>query len=561
MSKKKSYKKLLKPEAGLFDRRYWLFAVGLALLLVLIQGHAITRPINGLHSWGEAHGAWCARVHVTYGLGYTGGFTTWAVGDPPQQPPRRYLDHPQLGVLTTTAFMAVFGVNDWSTRIGRIFFSVATLLILLMILRGLKSLDAKTSLLAGLFAVLFPISGYFGVGSFESPLGLFGVWCYLVIIGRMQNTERRWWHLPALGMSLFLSIQMSWGGFFYALAIGVHYVARCVWRRSWPQWWLLAVLVVAPLASVGTVMAALAMARGGDIGALLEIYKWRTTAQATSSQGVSFDWVAWFGRLGVLSVLNFTWIALALGLGHCVYHCVAWVRQLVLRKTADKGATFPRANPLFWLLLLTPLAQLFLLKGAMWHHHYWLRPITPLLSVAAACAVMGLWDLLRKLNVALAGAMVGLTLVLFALQAAKGTKYYYDIVQHPLPKIQMLQRLRDAIPPDKALLSFQSFVVQDNPAKGSHYRPQIAWYLDRRIVPSNSLQDILAKAATGRFPRYLVPAVQQLAPLINELARQYPIVEQVPGVARVDGIPLDPSMPMNRGSLPYLVFDLTRPKR
>jgi hypothetical protein len=51
-----------------------------------------------------------------------------------------------------------------------------------------------------------------------------------------------------LAIALFVMIQLSWVGVFYALALGLHYVVTCLARR-WVQWPVLAVLALVPLLS------------------------------------------------------------------------------------------------------------------------------------------------------------------------------------------------------------------------------------------------------------------------------------------------------------------------
>jgi hypothetical protein len=68
----------------------------------------------------------------------------------------------------------------------------------------------------------------------------------------------------------------------------------------------------------------------------------------------------------------------------------------------------------------------------------------------------------------------------------------------------MFKMLNKNIPPDKALLSFESFVVNQHAAKGAFYRPEIGWYLDRPIVVARGLADIQEKAKTGKYPYYLI---------------------------------------------------------
>ena len=129
----------------------------LVILLASILGRDITRPFYGLHSWAEAHGPWHARTHLKYGLGYTHGWLTKAVGNPPTENPSRYLDHPHLSCHMTLPFYAVFGVHEWSYRSLNIILTIITLLLFLKILHGL--LDDTTALLAGLLFCLFPVIG------------------------------------------------------------------------------------------------------------------------------------------------------------------------------------------------------------------------------------------------------------------------------------------------------------------------------------------------------------------------------------------------------------------
>jgi len=77
------------------DRHFWTLACAVLLVLALArtfdyslvppsyEGVFITRPYGGLHSDAAAAGAWAARSHLKYGLGYTKGYRTLVVGDPP----------------------------------------------------------------------------------------------------------------------------------------------------------------------------------------------------------------------------------------------------------------------------------------------------------------------------------------------------------------------------------------------------------------------------------------------------------------------------------------------
>ena len=118
--------KSAKPEKrpGLCERHFRIFALGVICIWILTrvfdfslmppsyQGLFITRPFYGLHSWANANRAWAARSHVKYGLGYTGGYSTPAVGDPPPAHPQRYVSHPSLETLIMAFGMLLFGSEN-----------------------------------------------------------------------------------------------------------------------------------------------------------------------------------------------------------------------------------------------------------------------------------------------------------------------------------------------------------------------------------------------------------------------------------------------------------------
>ena len=133
--------------------------------------------------------------------------------------------------------MLIFGVNERGVRIGGIIITVISLLLFLRILRGL--LDDKTTLLAGLLFVIFPITGFFWAQAWLTPLSLvslLAMWYYLVILGSIKDgPEAKALHKWGLGLSLFFMLQLRWEGLFYAMAIGVHYIFRCIRRKQFPQ--------------------------------------------------------------------------------------------------------------------------------------------------------------------------------------------------------------------------------------------------------------------------------------------------------------------------------------
>ena len=522
---------------------FWLCAGLLAILLVSTLSRDITRPFYGLHAWAKASGSWAARSHVKYGLGYTKWMSTWAVGDPPTENPKRYLDHPQLAVLWLSLFMRVFGVNEFSYRLLNCITSAISLIFLLKIFKGL--LDDKTALLAGLIYILFPISGYFGLGGWPTLLGFMSLWFYLVQIGALRNApEPSRVHKYGLAVSLFMALQFGWTGFFPAFAIGLHYVARCVFRRQLPDKSLLTILVLAPLSSLALNFIIMAGGYGWDFGKIVELYKWRSA----KGEMPEFRWGAWFAKFWEFAVTNFTTPILIIAI---LYLTFGQLFVFMQAKSGEQDKRRPRQFPQFWLFTITPVSQLLILRGALWRHQTWEMPLAPLIAIAAALGVMLLADILKKLRPRLATASTAVLVGAFTVCCIIGTNHYYEIRWQSPAKIRLFKMLNQRIPPDKALLSFEPFIVDQHESKGGFYRPEIAWVLDRDIVQAKSFGEVQKHTETGRFPYYLVPYVDQLAPLINQLRKYYKFefIQGDPGESRNSKF-------YRAGMMPYMIFDL-----
>ena len=532
-------------EKNKFNGYFWIFGGLLCILLISIMARDINRHFTGLHSWADAHGPWQARVQVKYGFGYTKGLYTWAVGDPPTENPSRYIDHPQLTGLINAAFMAVFGINRWALRAENLVATVVTLLLFLKILRGL--LDEKTALLAGLFFCMFPLIGYFGIYMWLYPLAFWAIWCYLVLInGLRDGPEAASIHKLGLAAGLFFGLQMNWEGLFFAMAIGVHYIFRCVYRRKFPDVTMLAILVIAPLSSMIVNFAIMAAGHGWDFQRILELYKWR----AGSGEMQQHNWAKWFAQLWEHAVTNFSLPVLIVAIAYLTFGQILIFMSGAAKKTAANAV---RRFPHFWFFIMPAVFQLFLLKGCLWKHQTWERPLMLPVAIAAALGIMLLSDVLVKVRPLLAKITTVSIIFIITISCAKGLNNYYSITHFSPEKVKLFTMLNESIPPDRMLLSFETLKVEQHKAKGSHYRPEIAWYLDREVVQATTLSEIQKYAQTGKFPYYLMPgtyysreASEYLAKLSSELQKRY----------KMTYIPQDPGGPGKAPMLPYLIFDL-----
>jgi hypothetical protein len=346
-----------------------------------------------------------------------------------------------------------------------------------------------------------------------------------------------------LALGLFLGLQLAWEVFFFCLAIGLHYIVGCIRRKQLPNWSLLAILVAAPVSGLFLNAAILAAGHEWNFQRLIELYKWR----AGSGEMQQHDWGEWFAVLWQHAVNNFSLPILIVAIAYLTFGQLFVFRARTAEKTAPATA---RRFPQFWLIMMPALFQLFLLKGCLWKHETWERPLMLPLALAAALGIMLLADVLAQLRPLFAKIAVAVLVVIIAISCARGLNHYHSISHFSPAKVQLLTMLNRRIPPDQALLSplypFEGLIAHQHEAKGAFYRPEVAWYLDRQIVQAGTFEEVQAKAKTGRFPYYLIPYHQQLAPFISQLRKRY----------KFESIPGDPGGKGKAPMMAYLIFDL-----
>ncbi len=535
---------------------YWLCVLGIIILMCCMEAREIARPFYGLHSWGEASGAWAARTHVKYGLSYTKGMSTWAVGEPPTQTPQRYMDHPQLGGLLAWLAGSIFGVHEWTFRFVAVLVSIPIMIFFMQILKEL--MEPLPALLAGLLCALFPLVGYFTMGGWTTLLGFSAIYFYLIVIKAFKdNPEPKRFHKIGLALSLFFGLLVAWPGFFYALAIGLHYVFRCIKRKEYPSKSLLAILIFSPGISLLIDFTIMFIGYGGDPTKIIELYKWRA-AKGEMQQMQSFDWPLWFDKLWEFSSTNYTLPILIIAI---LYITIGQLFVFMVTPDSNTGRRI-RQFPQFWLFFMVPISQLFILRGCLWKHQTWLLPMTPCVAIAAALGIFILWDFLKKINFRAALVVVLAVLGICVGYCITGTNYYYSIRWQPEAKIKMFQMLNSRIPPDKYLLSFDPFVVDQHAAKGAFYRPEVAWYLDREIVQASKLEEITTAAKTGKYPFYLLPLSvgdPQVDAYLANLSRQLGQLYKYEYIAGQSGEFDKKDRFVKAGMSNYILFDLNNP--
>ncbi|MBN1437153.1 MAG: hypothetical protein JW936_08760 [Sedimentisphaerales bacterium] len=501
------------PNAQPFYCRYFWH---LALVIILLTGllhtgypfsHGITRPYNGLHSWDEAAAAWIARCHVNYGLAYTHGIATMEVGNPPSPQPLQYLNHPQLTPLVDAAWMYILGPHVWALRVEHLVATMLTVFLLIKVLRPL--LGPGVALIAGLFYGIFPITAYFGSRGWVFALALWALWRYLGLIGQLPQAapKKRLRPLVELALCLFLMIQFDWTGVFYAFTIGLHFVFHTIFQyaraKTKPIWSLFAVIVFFPIAGMFVNFLVMLAGNNWQIKKLIELYQWRSAA----AEHESFSWSDWFIQFRNFTINDFTIIVSVITLIYIAYFIIAQIVRFIKGPTAKP---WPRILRPWWFLLLPGVFFILAFKGLIWEHQFWFWPFAGFFAVTAACALALVFDFFSKISYRPIAYIAGtLLFAACAFYCAKDTLDYHQVTWQSRRTLQMFQHLQDLIPPDQSLLSFKNFMIQQSDAKLAHYRPEYAWYLDRPIIVAQSIPEIQTQAATGRFPYYFIPDIEQ----------------------------------------------------
>jgi len=327
------------------------------------------------------------------------------------------------------------------------------------------------------------------------------------------------------------------------MAIGVHYVFRCIRRRRHPEITMLAILIIAPCSSLILNFVIMALGKGWNLQRILELYKWRAGAAEVGEH----DWGKWFTQLWKHAITNFSLPVLIIAISYLTFGQLFVLMTNTQKKTKE---TTLRRFPQFWFFILPAIFQLFLLKGCLWKHETWERPLILPVAVSAALGIMVLYDILERIRPLLAKMATVVLILIITVSCIRGLNHYHSISHFSPAKVKLFTMLNKRIPPDKALLSpifpFEGFIANQHKTKGAFYRPEVAWYLDREIVQAITFEEIQEKAKTGRFPCYLIPDIPQLNPLMNQLQKRY----------RSERIPADPGGPGKSRMLPYRIFDL-----
>lgn len=451
----------------------------------------------GLHDWARANEAWAARTQAHYGLAFTKGYRTVALGNPPSEP-IRYVSHPVLPTLIDGLSMKFLGerwykLPIWLAGLAGLCFFTAL---------ARKLLGDVRALLAAILICVFPLMTYFGDGNGLFFVSIWALWSYLHGVGVFPAPNQKAC-LVQLAAALFLMVQLSWVGVFFAAVIVGHYFIR-LWRSHEKiRRPILAVILAAPALSVGSNFLVMLSGYDWNWTQIFSLFQWRFA----QGERDAFAWGPWFRTFWDHAVANFTWPVLILGLCYCAWRVLVRIVRLGSSKPGDEmPAALAFAG--WWYFLLPGLLFLGLFKGLLWEHQYWLRPLTAFVAMAAASALAGFYRSAAFL-LGRRSSLFFSTLILALLLAFcfSGTKAYFAVRWQSLRTIELFDYLQRQIPPDKALLSFKDLRPMQHKNKPRFLRPEYAWHLDRDVAAASSLEAI--QTAGDRYPIYFIPAADQ----------------------------------------------------
>ena len=518
----------------------------LVFFFVLLAGREIDRPFIGLHSWDESLASWVARAHLKYGLGYTRGIATLAVGNPPPAVPPRYLDHPQLHALLDTGAMALFGQNDFALRLAALIVTAACLPFLVALLRRLY--DDDTAVLATFLYIIFPITPYFNAAAWTYwmlPFILLGFWCYLVLIGELRDAGpagKR--HLVGVAVAVFILPQLYWVGFFYPAAIAIHYLLRSFKKRQWPDKRILAAIVVPTVASTIVVFGILLYARPGGMASIMAMYRSRSDVAANDPTRTR---IGWFVRQWEMVRSNFTLPVCVIVAGYIVYRVISHIRSRSQStgETDKSSRTFLHAS-----LFSSPgLLSMVFLTEWFWPHEFAYKSFSLPVAIATALGILKIRDSLEARRNAWGNWTTFAVIAVICAFAIRGLDDYYGIRHRTPTEAEMFKQLNRDMAPDQTLLTYQSYYMPQFAGKLVHLRPEVAWYLDRNMEVSTSLEDVEQKSANPHYPFYLVDVGSAPEQLIEQLKARYPY-------RFIQGSPFREKPHLVAGIGDQLIFDL-----
>ncbi len=506
-----------------------VLAIGLLLLT-----RDVTGPFIGHHEDTSAGYSIFARNHIEYGLGYTKLYCTWGDTKTPPAVPNRYLTHPPLIAVWAALPMLVLGDHEWVARSVPIAATLGSVWLLMVMLSRLHG--SALGVLAGLFYVMLPATGYFGrmldhvpVAQFFNLLMLHG---YLQWSGWYGDNCRRGTGAIEYAVGAVLGIGTAWNTVILAGLIWIWHVARTRFRRG--SRGMLLALTLVPAAALAAVVLHI-LAGCGWNGDLFGPLLWSRTL------GGGQAWLAWLGQLWAHLLANVSAAGVVAAMLYLGLVLLARRRtdstRGAWRSIADRRVSTPMV-----LTLLHGLLYVVLFKNQSFHHDYWQYPALPFFAAALASVVLASHAGLATSSVWAARAVAVVLLLAPLPLFARGRNRLYEETQRLRELTETLARI-SALVPARVPVTTSLVVGKGAATFGSYTRrwtnPVAVYYAHRPLIHTIHLEEIVTNRT--RCPAYLLYAADR--PALQLLARQL--------AANYESVPVGPEQ---------VLFLLDRPK-
>ena len=213
-----------------FGPRGWLWIpclAGVLAFLAFALCRNITVPWVEDDNWYGAVYSQAAHNSLRAGMRTTAGVpATLYFGALPIPADAYYVHHPTLLPTLVTASFAVFGESEWAARLVPIASSLASVLLLWLLVADALGFRAAT-LAAAIFATL-PMELHYGDMVDFEPCLLMWMLAALACLRRWERSGRVRWAALAVTGCLF-AVLMDWPGYLFAISLAAYFLLKW-WR-------------------------------------------------------------------------------------------------------------------------------------------------------------------------------------------------------------------------------------------------------------------------------------------------------------------------------------------
>lgn len=341
-----------------------------------------------------------------------------------------YINHPPLLPFLIALSYHLFGVQEWSTRIVPILFSVGS--IFLIYLLGKEIRDRTAGLLAAFILLFIPMFSYFGrLPNFE-PVVTFFVLTSFESYLRWSRSHRARYFVGIL-LSQFLACLTDWPGYFIAPALAIYHFSTSRNRFA-----LFPGLALNLLLFGFFVWHVVFLSGPSAYRELIRAFLIRTNIEGASLEASPFT-LAQFCYEHAYRILLYFTISGVVG-------SFIWLRGL-LREDRKK-------ENVLLAILAVAIANVALFPQGSMTHHFWLFYFAPYFALSSSFAFLELWNSGRA---AMKGAVPLLLAFLFAHSIWLVDRRHHQNNGYPLD-YRLSKTLQEQIRPHKGCISSFSLI-------------------------------------------------------------------------------------------------------